>query len=124
MSENKTLSGNLRRMGFYVCPQCGNVIQSMAPGSFSCCGQPLQKLEAKDGSQQIRVEVLDGEYYVTMDHPMTKENFLSFLALVTSDRVYFQKLYPEQSAQARFPVRTMGTLYAYSPQEGLLSRRV
>ena len=38
---NQNRSGNLKRIGFYVCPVCGNVIYSMGEGIFSCCGITL-----------------------------------------------------------------------------------
>ena len=124
IARNGNLSGNLRRMGFYVCPVCGNVIQSVGEGVFTCCGVTLPKLEAEDGSDLIRVEWMDGEQYVTLEHPMTKGHFISFLAYVTTDRVYFQKLYPEQEAEARFPRRGHGTVFAYCNRHGLFSVRV
>lgn len=122
MSEQ--LSGNLRRTGFYVCQTCGNIIQSMAPGDFSCCGEPLTRLEARDGSEEIHVEILDGENYIRLPHPMTKEHYISFFAYVTTDRVYFKKMYPEQEAEWAFPRKGLGTVYAYCNRHGLLSLRV
>lgn len=124
MEKNQTLSGNLHRMGFYLCPHCGNLIQSMGPGEFRCCGEVLSKLEAADGTGKIRVEVVDGENYVTLDHPMEKDHYITFLAYVTTDRVYFKKLYPEQNAETSFPRRGLGTLYACCTRDGLFSVRV
>ena len=124
IARNGNLSGNLRKMGFYVCPVCGNVIQSVGEGVFTCCGVTLPKLEAEDGSELIRLEYLDGEQYVHLEHPMTKGHFISFLAYVTTDRVYFQKLYPEQEAEARFPRRGHGQILAFCNRHGLFSIRV
>lgn len=122
MSEQ--LSGNLRRTGFYICPACGNIIQSMGPGEFSCCGAPLQRLDPRDGSGELHVEVIDGENYITMDHPMTKDHYITFFAYVTTDRVYFKKMYPEQEAACAFPRKGLATVYACCNQHGLLSIRV
>ena len=124
VARNGNLSGNLRKMGFYVCPVCGNVIQSVGEGVFTCCGVTLPKLEAEDGSELIRLEYLDGEQYVHLEHPMTKGHFISFLAYVTTDRVYFQKLYPEQEAEGRFPRRGHGQILAFCNRHGLFSIRV
>lgn len=122
--KNENVSGNMRRMGFYVCPVCGNVIQSIGKGAFSCCGVTLPKLEAEDGAGEIQVQVIDGDYYVSLDHPMTKSHYISFLAYVTTDRIYFTKLYPEQDAACTFPRKGMGAVYAYCNRHGLFAIRV
>lgn len=124
--ENKNRSGNLRRMKFYVCPICGNVIQAVGEGAFSCCGVLLPALEAEtpDTEHQLQAERMDGEYYVHLDHPMTKDHYISFLAYVTTDRVELRKLYPEQEAEARFYPRGHGELYACCNRHGLFRVRL
>lgn len=121
---SQQLSGNLRRTGFYVCPACGNIVQSMAPGDFRCCGQSLVRLEGADGTGLIRTEVIDGENYISLDHPMDKDHYITFLAYVTTDRVYFKKLYPEQEAACAFPRKGVGTVYACCNRDGLFCVRV
>ena len=118
---NRNRSGNPERARFYICPICGNVIWSMGEGAFSCCGVTLPPREAEepDGEHILSVETVDNEWYVSADHPMTKEHFLSFIALVSYDRVQLCKLYPEQAAEARFPRRGGGTLYACCNRHGL-----
>ena len=123
---NRNRSGNLRRMRFYVCPVCGNVIWSVGEGSFSCCGITLPPLEAETPEEDhaIRVERMEDEWYVSLDHPMSKSHYLSFMAYVTTDRVDFRKLYPEQSPESRFPMRGPGTLYVYCNHHGLYQTRI
>ena len=118
---NRNRSGNPERARFYICPICGNVIWSMGEGAFSCCGVTLPPLEPEepDEAHTLSVETVDNEWYVSADHPMTKEHFLSFIALVSYDRVQLCKLYPEQAAEARFPRRGGGTLYACCNRHGL-----
>ena len=118
---NRNRSGNPERARFYICPICGNVIWSMGEGAFSCCGVTLPPLEAEepDGEHILSVETVDNEWYVSADHPMTKDHYLSFIALVSYDRVQLCKLYPEQAAEARFPRRGGGTLYACCNRHGL-----
>ena len=50
---------------------------------------------------------------------MTKSHYISFIAYVTSDRVLFVKLYPEQSGEVRFPRMYGGKIYFYCNQHGL-----
>lgn len=35
---NFNCSANMNKIKFYVCPICGNVIQSTGEGSYTCCG--------------------------------------------------------------------------------------
>ena len=138
---NANRAGNLLRAKFYVCPLCGNVIHATGEASISCCGIALPVLEvenavdgripaapenaaAADPSVHLpRVEVADGEVYLTMEHPMGKDHFISFMAYVTTDQVFFRKLYPEQTADARFPYRGPGTIFAYCNRHGLFACR-
>lgn len=118
---NRNRSGNMMRTKFYVCPVCGNIIHAVGEGAFSCCGitLPVQEAEAPDEAHAIQVEKLENDYYITMEHPMTKYHYLSFLAYITSDRVQLLKLYPEQSCTARFPRQGQGVIYAYCNRHGL-----
>jgi len=122
---NANRSGNLLRSKFYVCPICGNVLWAAGEGAFSCCGVSLPPLEAEEPEEahSLRVQRLDGEWYVTLDHPMQKDHFISFFALVTDNRAEIVRLYPEQSAGARFPFQS-GTLYAYCNRHGLFRVRL
>ncbi len=138
---NANRAGNLLRAKFYVCPLCGNVIHATGEASISCCGIALPVLEvenavdgripaapenaaAADPSVHLpQVEVADGEVYLTMEHPMGKDHFISFMAYVTTDQVFFRKLYPEQTADARFPYRGLGIIFAYCNRHGLFACR-
>ena len=102
--ENKNRSANILKTRFYVCPVCGNVIQSIGDAVVSCCGIVLPALEAEepDEMHSINVELIEDEFYVTVPHEMSKTHHISFLAAVRDDTVEFKKLYPEGEAQARF----------------------
>lgn len=119
--ENKNRSGNLLRSGFYVCPICGNVIWSVGRGAFSCCGVtlPLQEAEEPDGEHAMSLEQIEYDWYVTLNHPMERDHYISFLAYVTTDRVHLLKLYPQQEVAGRFPRMGSGRLYAYCSRHGL-----
>lgn len=119
--ENQNRSSNMKRMSYYVCPICGNVIQSVGKGSYSCCGIQLPPLEAEnaDESHIIQVERSANEYHVKLEHPMTKEHYISFLSYVTENHIVFVKLYPEQSAEGWLVKRGHGYIYAYCNRHGL-----
>ena len=126
LQTNENRSANLRRMGFYVYPVCGNVITAVGKGSFSCCGIPLpvQEAQPEDNAHTITVEPVEDEICVTIAHPMTKSHYISFIAWVSNDRAELVKLYPEQDITVRFKKRGHGTAYAYCNRDGLFSRRL
>lgn len=123
--ENANRAGNVTRAQFYVCPICGNVVTALGEGSFSCCGNPLipQEAEEADGAHAITVEPVEDDWRVSLDHPMTKEHFISFIAYVTTGGIELRKLYPEQLAEARFRRGQSGTLLAFCNRHGLFRIR-
>ena len=128
LQENDINGGNMKRIKFYVCPNCGNVINSTGDGDFSCCGRKLEALVPKvmDENHSINIEEVENDYYVEINHEMTKDHFISFVACVTYDRVLLIKLYPEQSPTVRFPRLCgkfeRGKFYMYCNQHGLLMK--
>ena len=119
--ENKNRAANMARGKFYVCPLCGNVIFAAGNAEISCCGIHLPPLDAEtvDEAHGVNVELIENEYYITMDHPMAKEHYISFLAHVTGERVQIVKWYPEQNAETRIPRVRRGKLYGYCNLHGL-----
>ena len=111
---------------FYVCPVCGNVIRSVGETVISCCGISLPPAQAEpaDVEHCINIEVIEDEYYVTVDHPMTKEHYISFLAAVSDTGVQFIKLYPEGSAEASFRRGSVRKVYAYCNRHGMFELRI
>ena len=123
---NRNRSANLLRGSFYVCPVCGNVLWAAGQGSYSCCGVTLPPLEAEapDAEHEIKVEMVDCEHYIRVDHPMERTHHISFLAHVTTDRVEIVKLYPEMGAETRFRSSGPGRFYAYCNRHGLFEVKV
>ena len=118
---NNNKAANMLRMKLYVCPVCGNVIQATGEAVVICCGITLPPLETEeeDPEHVIHAEITDDEYYVTVDHPMTKEHYISFLAAVSDQGVQFVKLYPEGNAEARFRIQGVKKFYAFCNHHGL-----
>ena len=119
--RNRNRASNMLRGRFYVCPVCGNVIRATGEALVGCCGITLPPLEAEpaDAAHGLRVETVEDEFYVTVDHPMTKDHYISFLAAASDQGVQFVKLYPEGSASARFKISGVRRLYAYCNRHGL-----
>ena len=124
--SNMNRSSKMTRGKFYVCPVCGNVIQATGEAVISCCGITLPPLEAEpaDEDHAIRLEIVEDEYYVSIDHPMTKDHYISFLAAVLDHGTQIQKLYPEGNAEARFKISGIRKLYVYCNRHGLFQLKV
>lgn len=123
---NKNVSANMLRSKFYVCPICGNVIHTTGNAVVSCCGVTLPALEPEETSDGhlVTIENVEDEQFITVQHPMTKQHFISFIAFVTSDRFQMVKLYPEGNAETRLQLRGMGHLYYYCNQHGLFKKKM
>ena len=124
---NRNRAANLLRSKLYVCPVCGNVLQSTGQAVVSCCGvalpaQNISEAENADENHQLTVERVEDELFVTIHHPMTKEHYISFIAYLTGDKFQLVKLYPEGNANGRFPLRGKGVLYFYCNRHGLMKQ--
>ncbi|MBR5112523.1 MAG: helix-turn-helix domain-containing protein [Clostridia bacterium] len=119
--RNLNRSSDMTKSRFYVCPVCGNVIFASGEALVGCCGITLPPLEAEtaDDGHLIHKEISEDEYYVTVNHPMTKEHYISFIAAVSDDGVQFVKLYPEGNAEARFRINRVDKFSAYCNRHGL-----
>ena len=119
--HNENVSANMLRSKFYVCPLCGNVIHSMGEAAIHCHGIQLSPLDADptDENHMIFIERVEDEYYVRIDHSMTKEHYISFMAAATSDGIQMVKLYPEGKSEARFKINGVRRIFFYCNRDGL-----
>ena len=115
------VSGNMKNTNFYVCPACGSITTSTGSVQLSCCGKVLTPLLAQKAApeEKLKLEQVEDEWFITGDHPMTKECYISFLAFARGDSLQVYKQYPEWDLQLRVPRRGRGTLYWYSTEKGL-----
>ena len=90
ITSNKPDSGNIDKIRFYVCPSCGNILVSTGSASIFCCGRKLERILPTDATiaPKITVEEMDTDYFITFDHPMTKEHYISFMAFVKSTEYF------------------------------------
>ena len=120
---NSNVSANMLRSRFYVCPVCGNAIHSMGEAAIHCHGILLTPLEAEPADERHRLFIgrVEDEYYVRIDHSMTKDHYISFAAAASSDEMQMVKLYPEGNAEARFKIRGVRRIFFYCNRDGLFS---
>lgn len=123
---NTNVSANMLRSKFYVCPVCGNIVHSMGQGIVICHGLTLPPLEAEsaDGEHSVKIVKVEDEYFVSLDHPMTREHFIMFIAAVSCDRLQLVRLYPEGAVQARFKINMVERLYYYCRKDGLFTAKL
>jgi len=123
---NKNISSNILRSKFYVCPVCNNIIKTVGDAVISCCGITLPTLDAEEINEnhRITIEKIEDEYFISVNHDMTKEHFISFVAYLTSDRMQFVKFYPEGNAETRLSICGSGILYIYCNKHGLMRRKI
>ena len=119
--RNQNKASNMAMSKLYVCPICGNIITASGEAVVSCCGITLPPLVADEMDEEhcIKIEIVEDEYYVTIDHPMTKEHYISFIAVVSDCGIQLVKLYPEENAEARFKIDNIKSIYAYCNRHGL-----
>ena len=128
---NQNKSANIKKSKFYTCPICGNVIFSMGNALISCCGIQLPPLEVENQPEneiaeehKINVENVEDELFVTLNHPMEKTHYISWIAVVRFDSVEIIKLYPEQNAECRIKFGRMLKIYAYCNKHGLYEIKI
>lgn len=127
LSPENDDGGNMKRMKFYVCPDCGNVLTATSGGELHCCGRKLEPLTVRpaDADHGVSVAEVEEDWYVTFRHPMEKDHFFRFAAYVTMDRCLLVRLYPEQGGEFRIPqLRGGGRLYLCCSRDGLFELNV
>lgn len=121
LEPNDPVGGNMKKLKFYVCPDCGNVITASAEAAVSCCGKKLTVLEEKKAQEdeKLSVELIENDYFISSSHEMTKEHHITFVAFLTGDTLLLRRLYPEWDMQTRIPVIGHGKLIWFCTKHGL-----
>ena len=118
--------GNMKKLKFYICGTCGNIITATSEASVTCCGNKLTALEPRkaEENEKLNIESCDGELLISSEHEMTKEHYISFVAYQNDSTVMMFKQYPEWTLQARLPLFRSGRLVWYCNKCGLLWQNI
>lgn len=119
--ENEQDGGNMKNTRYFVCPVCGSITLCTGEAAISCCGrslEPMSPCKAPE-DQRLSVETVEDDWYISADHPMEKDHYISFVALAQGDRVQLVKQYPEWEMHLRLPKRGRGMLVWYCTRHGL-----
>ena len=124
--NNVNISANMLRSKFYVCPVCGNAIHSMGEAVIHCHGITLTPCqpEETDEHHMIFIERVEDEYFIRIEHDMTKRHYISFIAGLSSDKIQLIKLYPEGNAEGRIKINGVRKLFFYCNRDGLFYMNV
>lgn len=121
LSPNEIDGGNMKKVKFYLCPDCTNILASTGNADISCCGRKLTPLSVKkaDEVHSISIEDVEDEQFITFSHDMTKQHYICFFAYVTYDKLYMFRMYPEQSPTLRIPKLYGGKMFFCCSEHGL-----
>ena len=123
--------GNMKRIKFYQCPHCGNILTATGKAELSCCGRLLAPMTVTPADDMHRMTITDveTEKLLVWAHPMEKTHHLSFLAALGYDCVHIVRLYAEGAQEHRLPripwakyycgcTEQPGILYESKPERG------
>lgn len=126
MNENAAVSGNMKKTVFYLCNACGSLVLSAGNADVNCCGKKLLPLIAEKATEAhaLNIELNDGEWYITSQHEMSRQHYISFIAYLNGDTVIVKKLYPEWALEVRLPHFAHGRILWYCTNHGLFYRDI
>ena len=116
------------------CKSCGAMVKVLKDCTcencgIKCCGEEMEILvpnsvEASLEKHIPTYEKVEDEIFVKVNHPMEKEHYIEWVALVKDNKEYIVNLYPEQNAECRFKYIPGSTIYAYCNKHGLWKKDV
>ncbi len=93
----------------YQCRVCTNLVEVLraGKGTLVCCGQPMERMEehTQDSGYEKHVPVREGTSVRvgSVEHPMTEQHHIEWIALVADRWVARVFLKPGDSPHADFP---------------------
>lgn len=122
-------------MKFYVCKHCGKIITILNNVNVPtiCCGAPMEELKANtvDAALEKHVPVVnkeEGSVFVKigeLEHPMTEEHHISFVALETQDGMLIHNFKVNDKPEVRFNYTDeVLNVYAYCNLHGLWKKEI
>ncbi len=126
IEKNESEKGNMKKLRFYVCKECGNIIASTSDAGINCCGNRLEALtpQKADENQQLSITDIGGEWFISSDHEMTKEHYISFAAYISDSTVMMFRQYPEWNLQITLPMFRTGRIMWYCTKCGLFYQNI
>ena len=89
------------------CKSCGATVKVIEDCNCEgcgivCCGEPMEVLKPNSVDAAVEKHVpnyekVEDEIFVTVNHVMEKDHFIEWISLVSDNKEYTVKLYPEQN---------------------------
>lgn len=121
-------------MKIFKCKKCGNIVELIEDGKgvLSCCGEVMGEVVAntEDAAVEKHVPYTDIEedmVYVKVgevDHPMTEEHYITWVAAVYDDSVLKYNFKPGEAPEAVFDYEKGMVVYAYCNLHGLWKKEL
>ena len=102
------------KLQIYKCHICGNLVEVLhsGAGELVCCGEAMEKLEAKsaDEGKEKHVPVIEKTAtgckvkVGSVPHPMEEKHYIELIELIAGNKVYHHFLEPGQSPEAEFEI--------------------
>ena len=124
--EVKCYALNMKKFAYYFCPHCSTVLVASGNSCLTCCSETLSRLVPVEAGEKERLSVRKegDEILVSSSHPMTKDNYIAFVAYERWDGIIFRTFFPEWNLQTSFPYAQKGRLIWYSTTKGAFFQNV
>lgn len=83
-----------------------------------------KNVKEPDEAHLPTIEGIEDEYYITFNHPMTKDHYISFVAAVADNGVEIIKMYPEGNPELRVRRSRTRYIYFFCNKHGLFRYRI
>lgn len=103
------------KLEIYECDVCGNIVEVVrgGNGAIFCCGQSMQKLEAKTADEGKEkhvpmIERINGTIKVkvgSVAHPMQEKHYIEWIELLADGKAYRKFLSPDDEPEAIFELQ-------------------
>lgn len=122
-------------MKIYKCKKCENIVELIEDkkGVLTCCGETMEELipNTVDAAAEKHVPYTvieeDDVLYVKVgevDHPMTEDHYITWVAAVYDDSVLKYNFKPGEVPEAVFDYEEGMVVYAYCNLHGLWKKEL
>lgn len=104
LNERETDGGNMKKVKFYFCPVCGNLVTAASGADVICCGRKLEPMieNGIDEKHLAEVKIIDGEYYISFGHKMEKEHYINYVLCTDMTGLWLSDCIPNRAERLEF----------------------
>lgn len=110
------------------CEKCGNTVRVLNnTNTITCCGEEMKVLEPLYDENNVHVPNVikkDRSLYITMDHVMEEEHYISKIYILRYNEVIEYNFTPEDEIAFAFPYSEEIKVYALCNKHGLWEGKI